>query len=289
MQKIALIGSNGQLSYDLKRVYEGQADLVGFTRADLDITDHDHTRRILSELQPDVIINTAAYHRVDDMEDNVAMSYQVNAEAIRNLAYISRDLDVPLVHYSTDYVFGGEGIRDTPYVETDAPYPINVYGNSKLAGEYYVRDIATKYFVIRSSGLYGVAGSSGKGGNFIETMVNRAKDGKPTKVVADQTLTPTFTGDLAEKTYELLQTDAYGLYHISNTDSCNWHEFATAIFEQTQYPPEFGATTTAEFGARATRPPYSVLDNHNLRAAGIADMRPWQDALATYLALKGYV
>ncbi len=289
MQKIVIIGSNGQLAHDLLVELQGKAEVVGLTHAEIDIVEHENTRIILSNLAPQVIINTAAYHRVDEMEDNIAKSFAVNADAIRNLALISRDLDAVFVHYSTDYVFGGDSTRQIPYSETDAPYPINVYGVSKLAGEYFARDLAPKHFVIRSSGLYGVAGSSGKGGNFIENMIGRARDGKTTKVVADQRLTPTFTIDLAQKTVALIQTDAYGLYHLTNTSDCSWYEFAETIYRHTAFPPEFGPTTTAEFGAKATRPPYSVLDNHNLRSIGLAEMRPWQEALQDYLGRKGYL
>lgn len=289
MKKVIIIGSNGQLAHDLAAQLSGKADVVGLTHADIDIVEHDQARDQLSRLAPEIIINTAAYHRVDEMEDHVAKSFAVNAEAIRNLAAISNDLDAVLVHYSTDYVFGGDAMRDTPYTEKDAPFPINVYGSSKLAGEYFVRSLAKKYFVIRSSGLYGVAGSSGKGGNFVENMIGRARDGKATKVVSDQKLTPTFTVDLAEKTIELIETDAYGLYHLTNTNDCTWYEFAEAIYKHTSFPPEFGATTTAAFGARATRPPYSVLDNHALREIGLSDMRPWQAALRDYLIRKAHI
>ncbi len=289
MSKIVLIGSNGQLAHDLIGALQDKAEVIGLTHNDIEITDHQQTCALLKELQPQTIINTAAYHRVDEMEDNITKAFAVNAEAIRNLALISREIDATLVHYSTDYVFGGDKTRQQPYIETDPPFPINVYGNSKLAGEFFVRDIAPKHFVIRSSGLYGIAGSSGKGGNFIETMIKRAKEGKPTKVVADQRLTPTSTADLAAKTVELLTTEAYGLYHITNSGDCTWFEFAQAIFEHTIYPPEFSATTTAEFGARATRPSYSVLDNYNLRAIGLEELRPWQEALQDYLIHKGHI
>jgi dTDP-4-dehydrorhamnose reductase len=186
---------------------------------------------------------------------------------------------------STDYVFGGE--KRAPYTEDDAPNPLNVYGVSKLAGEYFVRALCPKHFIVRTSGLYGVAGSSGKGGNFVETMIRLAKEGKPIRVVTDQVLTPTYTRDLAHKIKELLQTEAYGVYHITNSGQCSWYEFAAKIFELLSLKPDFGPTTSAEFGAKAKRPAYSVLAHGRLAQLGLDDLRSWPEALAAYLEEKG--
>jgi len=244
-------------------------------------------RRMLTEVMPDVVINTAAFHRVDDCEDQPEKAFKVNTYAMRNLAQICLDLDCALVHISTDYVFGGE--KRTPYTEDDAPNPLNVYGVSKLAGEYFVRNICPKHFIIRTSGLYGVAGSSGKGGNFIETMIRLAKEHKPIRVVNDQVLTPTYTKDLAPKIKELLQTEAYGLYHITNSGQCSWYEFAGKIFELLDLKPDFSPTTTDEFRAKARRPAYSVLAHNKLKRLGLDDLRPWPQALKAYLEEKGHL
>ena len=199
MRKVALIGANGQLGTDLMRELQKAHQVVPLTRKDLDICDHDRTREILTRLKPDVLINTAAYHRVDELEDQTDKAFQVNATAVRNLAKVCQDLGQVLVHISTDYVFGGDRSRAMSYREDDVPCPINVYGVSKLAGEYFVRDLCKHHFVVRSSGLYGVAGSSGKGGNFVELMLRLAGEGKPIRVVADQRLTPTYTLHLPGK------------------------------------------------------------------------------------------
>ncbi|MEM1867999.1 MAG: dTDP-4-dehydrorhamnose reductase [Thermosphaera sp.] len=280
-----MIGANGQLGTDLVKVLNNW-DLVPLTHAELDICDFVRARKVLTELRPDVVINTAAFNRVDDAEAQPEKAFWVNTYAVRNLAQVCADLDCTLMHISTDYVFGGE--KRTPYTEDDPPNPLNVYGVSKLAGEYFVRNICPKHFIVRTSGLYGVAGSSGKGGNFVETMVRLAKEGKPIRVVTDQVLTPTYTKDLAQKIKELLTTEAYGLYHITNSGQCSWYEFARRIFELLGIKPDFGPTTSAEFRAKARRPAYSVLAHERLKELGLDDLRPWPEALKAYLEEKGY-
>lgn len=283
---IVIIGASGQLGSDLMRRLAGE-EVVPLTHRDLDVCDHGATRAALERLKPTVVINTAAYHRVDECEDNVERSFQVNGYAVRNLAEVCRDLNAVLVHLSTDYVFGGE--RHLPYGEEDRPMPLNVYGVSKLAGEHLLQATWDRHFIVRSSGLYGTAGASGKGGNFVETMVRLARDGRPIRVVDDQVLTPTFTEDLARKIGELIQTEAYGLYHVTNGGECSWYEFARTIFELLNLKPNLAATTTAAFGARARRPSYSVLRHSRLSALGLDDLRPWRDALREYLREKGYL
>lgn len=283
--RAVILGAGGQLAYDLERVMQDW-DLVLLRHADLDVCDHARTRQVLTRAGPKVVINTAAFHRVDECEDQPQRAFQVNAIAVRNLAQVCRDLDGTLVQMSTDYVFGGE--KRLPYIEDDCPNPQSVYGVSKLAGEYFVRNLCPKHFVLRTSGLYGVAGSSGKGGNFVETMIRLAEQGKPIRVVEDQVLAPTYTRDLAEKIVDLLGTEAYGLYHITNNGECSWHEFAAKVFELSGLRPDFSATTTSAFGAKARRPACSVLGHANLRAVGLNDLRGWDEALSAYLVERGY-
>jgi len=284
--RLLVIGASGQLGTDLVKVMDDW-DLVPITHADLDICDFVYTRKVIEEKKPDVVINTAAFNRVDDCEEEVSKAFWVNAFAVRNLAQVCADLDCILVHISTDYVFDGR--KKEPYTEEDPPNPLSVYGASKLTGEYFVRNICPKHFVIRTSGLYGVAGSRAKGGNFVETMIRLAREGKPIRVVNDQVLTPTYTKDLAQKITELSQTEAYGLYHITNSGQCSWYEFASKIFELVGVKPDFRPTTTAEFGAKAKRPAYSVLAHEGLMRLGLGDLRPWQEALAAYLIEKGHL
>jgi dTDP-4-dehydrorhamnose reductase len=288
MRTVAVIGANGQLGTDLCAALKERADvrLVEVTEDMLNVCDHAQTRKLFTELRPDAIINTAAYHKVDEMEDNVALAFEVNVTAVRHLALLCRELDCAFMHMSTDYVFGGDRARTTPYTEQDAPYPETIYGVSKLAGEYLARHHCPKHFVVRSSGLYGLAGAMGKGGNFVETMIRLAREGKTLRVVGDQCLTPTFTHDLARKMVELLFTTHYGLYHITSGSNCTWFEFAAKIFELTGLTPPLAPQSTAESGAKATRPGYSVLAHRALEKVGLKPLRPWPEALHDYLRMK---
>ncbi len=285
--KILIIGANGQLGSDLVRAVQSHGDqLIPLTHRQVDICEPVGVRDTLGRYRPEVVINTAAYHKVDECEVNVERSFVVNVYGVRNLALACQEAGCALLHMSTDYVFGGDASRRTPYAESDIPDPINVYGISKLAGEYFVRYILARHWIVRSSGLYGVAGSSGKGGNFVELMLRLAHEGRDIKVVNDQTLTPTFTVDLAHKIVELVHTDRYGLYHSTSAGCCTWHEFARKIFELEGLTPNVAPTTTAAFGAVATRPTYSVLENAALNALGMDDLRSWEAALGDYLTAR---
>lgn len=284
--RVLIIGGRGQLGTDLVRVL-CDWDVTATTSAELDVCDFAGTRRRLLDLRPELVINTSAFHRVDDCEDEAERAFLVNVHAVRNLAKVCSEIDAVLAHFSTDYVFGGD--RDRPYTEDDMPCPLSVYGGSKLSGEHMVRAYCPRHFVVRTCGLYGVAGASGKGGNFVETMLRLAHAGKPIRVVNDQVLTPTYTLDLAMKIKELVQTQSYGLYHLTSASSCSWFEFAGKVFELAGVQPDFGPTTSVAFASKARRPAYSVLDNARLRALGLYDLRPWQEALAAYMREKGHV
>lgn len=280
--KILLIGANGQLGSDLVRTLT-DVDLAPLTHRDVDICEAVGLRETLRRHAPDVVINTAAYHKVDECETNVEKTFAVNTHGVRNLALACKGQGCALLHMSTDYVFGGDARRRTPYAETDPPSPINVYGIAKLAGEHFVRYILDRYWIVRSQWLYGVAGASGKGGNFVELMLRLAREGRDIKVVSDQVGSPTRTLDLARKIAQLVKTEHYGLYHVTNRGACTWYQFAGKIWNLSGLAPNAEPTTTAAFGAVATRPAYSVLDNAALRTIGLDDMRPWEEALAAYL------
>ena len=284
--KILILGAGGQLGSELVNILQDDT-LIPLTHRDIDMTDEQKLNNILSSNMPDIVINTAAYHKVDDCEDNIELSFATNSFAVRNLARICNELGIILVHFSTDFVFGGE--KNTPYFEDDCPNPGSVYAVSKLSGELFVRNICSRYYVIRTCGLYGAKGQSGKGGNFIETMIKLANSGKKIKVVSDQIVTPTYAKELAAKVSQLVRTDKYGLYHITNNGGCSWFEFASAIFELTGIDADISPTSSSEFASRARRPAYSVLENRNLRLLGLDDMAQWRDALKVYLAEKGYV
>jgi len=278
--KIALLGAKGQLGQDLQRALHSH-DVRALTRTDFDVTDHARARAVLMDLVPAVVLNTTAYHRVDDCETHAEMAYAVNALAVLNLIRVANDLDAVLVHFSTDYIFDGKARQ--PYTESSQPFPLSVYGNSKLAGEFLVRTISKKYVLIRTCGLYGAAGSQGKGGNFVQTILTKARRGESIRVVNDQVVTPTYTVDLANQVAQILPTENFGLFHMTNEGSCTWFEFARAIFELSGLEADLSPTTSELYKTPAIRPKYSVLENARLKELGLDDMRHWRDALAAYL------
>lgn len=282
--KILLIGADGQLGTDIQKVID-RSELVPLTVSDIDVTNKDNVISVINKNKPDVVINTSAYHKVDDCEDNDAPAFAVNAIGVKNVCLACREIDAALVHISTDYVFDGN--KGRPYVETDCPNPGTVYGISKLAGELYVRYMLKKHFIVRTCGLFGVAGCLGKGGgNFIESMLKLAREKPVLRVVADQVVSPTYTYDLAGKINQLIRTDKFGLYHVVNKGQCSWYDFAKKIFQLTGTKVKLEAATTSEFKAKATRPAFSVLECRNLRQIGMDDMRTWDKALEAYLSEK---
>jgi dTDP-4-dehydrorhamnose reductase len=285
--KIALIGSNGQLGTDMMKYFTDKGEeMTGLTQDDIDVCFMDKCEPVLLKIKPDLIINTAAFHQVDLCEDEGDSAFSVNSVGVKNLCNICLTLDVPLMHFSTDFVFGADKKRTKPYNEDDCPGPISLYGISKLAGEYVIKYMLKKYFLVRSCGLYGYAGSFGKGSNFVDMMISLAREGKKIKVVSDQILTPTFTKDMTEKLYELIRTGSYGLYHMTSTGECSWYYFAVEIFKIYGINADISPTSSSEYIAKAQRPFYSVLDNKNLREAGIKDFRHWKEALKDYIDTK---
>jgi dTDP-4-dehydrorhamnose reductase len=281
--EIALLGANGQLGTDLRIALESHR-VIPLTIDDVDVTDHEKTRAFLINLRPEVVLNTTAFLRVDDCETRPETAYAVNASSVLNMVRIANELDAVFVHFSTDYVFDGKARE--PYTEESYPLPLNVYANSKLAGEFLVRAYARKHFLIRSSGLYGRAGSMGKGGNFVETMLAKANRGESIRVVDDQVLTPTYTVDLARQVAVLLPTQHFGLFHATNEGSCSWWEFARTIFELAGVDADLSGISSDVYRTPAVRPRYSVLENARLKELGLNRMRDWREALAAYLKDK---
>jgi dTDP-4-dehydrorhamnose reductase len=279
---IAVTGAAGQLGHELVRSVPGA---VGFSHNDLNVTDFAAARDAFVALRPEVIINTAAFTHVDDCEGEPEHAFLVNALAVRNLAIICAELDAVLVQISTDYVF--DGAKGAPYTESDAACPISVYGVSKLAGEHLTRAYAPKHLIVRTSGLYGETGARTTRGNFVETMLRLADAAGDLRVVADQVLAPTPVGVVAAKTVELLRLDARGVYHVTSTGQCSWYEFAREIFRLSGLAPRLVPISAASFGAKAPRPPYSVLSHARLTALGVDDLPSWQDGLAEYLRARG--
>ena len=280
-----LIGSRGQLGSDLRRVWTG--DLVAFSHQEFDVCDRDQVYTTIGREAPDLVINTAAYHRVDECESNIARAFEVNVLGAKYVADAARQAGAAVMFISTDYVFDGE--QGSPYDEEDPARPLNVYGVSKLAGEHLVQQSNPRHFVVRSSSLFGVAGASGKGGNFVETMLRKARAEEPLRVVDDQVSSPTFTVDLAAKLQELAATDRFGLYHVTNSGEASWFRFAEKIFELAGLQPSLTAINSEELGAPAARPACSVMANRALAEAGLSLLRPWEDALEAYLSEKGHL
>jgi dTDP-4-dehydrorhamnose reductase len=279
--RVLLFGSNGQLGSDLLSVFRAAGDtVVPLTHAQVDVCDAQRVSDLVAESRPEVVLNTAAFHKVEECEKKPELAFQVNGAAAMNLALACQRTGALLVHYSTDYVFDGR--KPTAYEETDLPSPLNVYGASKVAGEHLIACNHDRYLVIRTCGLYGVAGSSGKGGNFVENMLKKASTGEPVRVVDDQVLTPTYTVDLAEATRRLILSEKWGLYHLSSEGQCSWYEFARCIFQQAGIDAKLSAVKTTDFPSSVKRPGYSVLAKGKYRVLGLA-IPSWQDALSRYL------
>ena len=283
--KVAVIGSTGQLGQDLMRVFGEEA--VGLTHQDLDVTDGVSVASVMHSLKPDWVLNTAAFHRVDDCEINPTLAFAVNALGALNAARASAAVGAGVVFFSTDYVFGGQNRkRGQPYEEGDNLHPLNVYGVSKAAGERLVMQANARHIVVRSAGLYGTA-TSRKGWTFPELMLNKARTEGIVRVVTDQVLSPTFTADLAQKTRELVEQDAVGLFHLTNAGECSWFEFARGVFDLAGVGVEMEPIHTGQTQRRALRPSYSALTTARLGEVGLSPLRPWKEALSDYLQAKG--
>jgi dTDP-4-dehydrorhamnose reductase len=280
---IAIIGAAGQLGHEICRLL-GPTNTIALTHQDVELTSAESLMGALEPAAPRVVINAAAFNHVDDAELRPLDAFQTNALGVRALAQICHRLQATLVHFSSDYVFGLDPSRHRPYAETDTPGPINAYGLSKLAGEYFVRSICPRHFLIRTCGLYGRHGHGGKGRNFVQTMLRLGRERAEVRVVDDQTCTPTLVGDLAAATLQLLSSDAFGTYHWTNGGSCTWFQFAQQIFSEAGIKVRCVPITSAEFGARAARPRYSVLSTIEYERLHFPPPRTWQDALSEFLA-----
>lgn len=278
--RIALIGAAGQLGTDLHRQLSGE--VVPLTHADVEVTLPDSIQAMLDRVQPDMVVNTAAYNLVDKAEIEPEAALAVNAWGPRNLALACAKRQLRLVHISTDYVFGLESGVSTPRRETDLPGPQGAYAASKLLGEYFVRSLCPQHFVVRTCGLYGHAATKAKG-NFVLTMLRLAKEKPLLKVVSDQRCVPSYTSDVAEAIAALVRTESFGLYHATNSGESSWFEVAREAVRLAGLTTPILPISTAEFGAPAARPAYSVLDCTKITGVTGLTLRPWKEALAAYL------
>ncbi len=279
--KVAIIGANGQLGTDLQKTLSTEYDTVGLNHSEIEITDLDSVKNVLSSVKPQLVLNTAAYNLVPKAEHYPELAFQINAVGPLNLAKVCNDLKINLGHYSTDYVFDGE--KQRPYTEDDHPNPLNVYANTKLSGEYFVLNYCPGSFVIRVSGIYGKVPSRSKGGNFITTMINLAREKPEVRVVNDEILTPTPTYYIAKNTAELIKTNSFGLFHMSCEGEVSWYEFAKVIWETLKLQTPLYPAHVMDFPSEVRRPFYSVLENRNLNKLGINIMPHWKEALVSFL------
>lgn len=275
--KIMVTGANGQLGQELvKQLSYSQHELYAFTKQELDITNIEQVTTICNNVQPDIIINAAAYTNVDGAETNRELAFQVNAIGQRNLAVAAEKIRAKICYISTDYVFNGQA--DSPYNEYMNVEPLGVYGQSKYTGEFLTQTLSTKYFIVRTAWVYGEFGP-----NFVKTMLRLAEEKTEIGVVHDQIGSPTYTVDLAEFLIELLQTEKYGIYHCTNSGICSWYEFAKEIFSIANKNVNVNPLTSEQFPRPAKRPAYSVLGDLALKVNGFTPRRHWKEALYEYI------
>ncbi|MGA2071869.1 MAG: dTDP-4-dehydrorhamnose reductase [Terriglobia bacterium] len=284
--KVVVVGSNGQLGSDVVRAFADNGDeVLPLTHADIEIADGESVTNKLRALEPSLVVNTAAMHHVENCELQPERAFAVNALGARNLARAAREIGATLVHVSTDYVFDGSKV--SPYDEGDPPRPLSVYGNTKLAGEYFVRATLDQHFVLRTSAIYGKSHCRAKSGlNFIQLMLKLAKERGEVRVVDSEFVTPTATPDLARQIVALSRCENYGLYHATAEGACSWFEFAREIFALTNTKVTLKVAGPDEFPAKVPRPKYSVLENRGLKRLGINTFAPWQEGLRDYLGVS---
>jgi dTDP-4-dehydrorhamnose reductase len=284
--RVLLLGARSQLGHDILRSWT-EDEITALGHAECDVSDPEAVRTAVAVSKPELVVSLAASHRVDDVERDPADALRVNAYGAWCAARAAAEVGAAVMWVSTDYVFRGDASR--PYAEDDCTAPVNAYGASKADGERLIALANPRHVIVRSSGLYGVAGPSGKGGNFVDTMLRLAGEGKPLRVVADQVLGPTATIDLARAMRDVAASDFSGTVHITNQGAISWHDFAALAFKLCGVHANLTPTSSEEYGAPARRPAYSVLANERLASLGIAPLRPVEDALRAYLHEKGHI
>ena len=288
--KVALLGATGQLGTDVVKAAKARGvDLVALGHEHADVTDPASLQKALEAARPRVVVNSAAFHQVDKCEEDPAEAYRVNAVGALHVARAAKAVGARVVYVSTDYVFGGAKPAGQMYTEADLPEPLNTYGASKLAGEHSTRLANPDSLVVRVSSLYGVSGARGKGGNFIETILGRAKQGQGLKVVNDQHMTPTYTLDAADAILRLAALPETGVVHVTNPQACTWHAFAERAVELCGLQVPVDPVPASTYPSKAARPANSALGTEKLTKLLGAPLRPWPDALRAYLKEKGHL
>lgn len=278
--RVLILGAQGQLGTELVNTNPGHT-LIAHTRLDADLTDEGALERVVRAASPEVVLNTVAFNRTELCEDEPLNALAVNTMAPRALAKLCADRGVPLVHFSTDFVFDGK--KGSPYVESDAPNPINVYALSKYGGERFVLAASDRNIVCRTAGLYG-AGSRAKGRSFVQTIFSRAQKGEPLRVVNDIVQSPTWARDLAEKVWDLVAIKpAGGVFHMTNCGGCTWFQLAQAIVEIGGFSTHLTPIPSSQWPGKMRRSPDTRLVSERLPSLGLTNLRPWREALTAYL------
>lgn len=282
--KVVVIGGDGQLGSDIVAAFTDVGEAVtALTHADIEISSLESVKKLLTDLQPDVVVNSAAFHHVEKCEADPALAFAVNSLGAQHVAQVADSLGAKLVHISTDYVF--DGAKQAPYLELDLAAPLNVYGNSKLAGECFVRRSNPRHFVVRVSAIYGAHPCRAKGGlNFVELMLKLSREREEIRVVDDELVTPTPTAEIARQLLVLTRTCEYGLYHATAEGSCSWYEFARAIFDLTGTRVRLERARPGDFPVKVPRPKYSVLENAALKTRALNAFSDWKNGLENYLS-----
>ena len=274
--KVLILGANGQLGSEFKTFLKDKVEIFAFDHKELDILDLSNLINKFFDLSPEVVINCAAYTKVDQAEKEKDLAYQINALGAKNVSFASLKIKAKVVYFSTDYVF--DGAKNSPYTELDKPNPLSIYGKSKLFGEEFTKQFNPNHLILRISWLYGINGS-----NFVKTIVKLAKEKGELKVVDDQFGTPTYTFDVVKQTWKLIQEDSVGLYHSSNTGQTTWFDFAKEIVEQLNLNAKVLPIKTSEFPTLAKRPSFSALENYLLQIENKNIMRNWEEAFDDFV------
>ncbi len=273
--KLFLTGAEGMLGHALQRVFS-DVEMIGLSYNKLDVTVLNDTMDTIKRIQPDFVIHAAAFTNVDQCEEIPEKAFQVNGIGTRNVAMACYEVGCPVMYISSDYVFDGE--KNNPYQEWDSTNPINAYGQSKLMGEEYISTLTNKFFIVRTSWLYGEHGH-----HFVRTITRLLLEKESIDVVNDQIGCPTYTFDLAKKIRDIM-AKGYGIYHVTNTGSCSWFDFARAIASRDKRGEQIVPVSSERYKRPAKRPAYSVLANTMLRLEGLEEMRHWNEALDAYLS-----
>jgi dTDP-4-dehydrorhamnose reductase len=275
--KILLLGHKGMLGRDLLLKLSAEHEVVGMDKEEIDIVSASDCEKAIKGIEPDIVINAAAYTNVDGCETAKDECFAVNAEAVKNIAGACRNKNIRIIHFSTDYVF--DGTAKQPYKEDHQCNPINTYGASKMAGERYLRSLSDNYILIRTSWLYGA-----KGKNFVQTILDKAKTKSKLTVVDDQVGSPTYAKDLAAAADLLIEQNAQGIFHLTNRGSCSWYQFAIKILQESGLDDiEVTPIKSDQLQRQAMRPAYSVLSMQKFIQTTGKTMQPWQLALQDYL------